>query len=140
MNVYLITSSKISGYVELVYREGLLFSLKIDTHFDAAAIAWILQHLSPEENGVHLMQTDTNKIEKIAQDLSFDAFWNAYNYKVDKIDAEKLWKKMDNEQRMAALKSIRAYDHFLAAKGQAKLYPSTYLAKERYRTNWNTLR
>lgn len=72
----------------------------------------------------------------IPADLSFTAFWNAYNYKVgDKSRSEKLWNKLSESEKVTALKAIPAYNYFLNTKKLDKTYPETWLNQKRFLTN-----
>lgn len=64
-------------------------------------------------------------------DLSFDAFWNAYNHKVKKVVSERAWNRLSKKDRMDALKAIKSYEGYLHRKGIAKAHPATYL-NQRY--------
>lgn len=56
----------------------------------------------------------------------FDTFWDTYNYKVGKQDAEKAWDKLSEEEKEACVKAIPKY---VAATPdtQFRKHPTTYL-------------
>lgn len=64
-------------------------------------------------------------------DLSFEAFWNAYNHKVKKVVSERAWNRLSKKDRLDALKAIKSYEGYLHRKGIAKAHPATYL-NQRY--------
>lgn len=56
----------------------------------------------------HLIKTkdiNTNK----TKDILFEQVWEMYKYKLDKIDAEKAWKKLTPEEKEKALQEIPQY-------------------------------
>ena len=69
-------------------------------------------------------------------DLSFDAFWNEYKYKVGKkVRVKKLWDEMDSATRTLALAGIRVYRKYVNGKRNMDFaYPETYL-RNRYWEN-----
>ena len=70
-----------------------------------------------------------------APDLSFEAFWKAYNHKVKKIISEKAWERLSKKDRIEAIKGIKPYDNYLARKGIAKAHPSTYINQRYWEDN-----
>jgi hypothetical protein len=97
---------------------------------------------SPEEliafiNFVPLTVEDLYKVSKhnkiplveILPDLSFQAFWDSYNYKDggSKKRANGLWEKISAKDRALAIGYLPKYDKFLAKKNIEKAYASTYL-------------
>lgn len=72
-------------------------------------------------------------------DLSFDAFWKAYNYKVGKIPAEKAWKKLSKADKLQAFKSIKPYNAYLRRKGLEKAYAQKYFNDRKFEDKFNTI-
>lgn len=70
-----------------------------------------------------------------APDLSFDAFWNAYNHKIKKVVSEKAWNRLSKKDRMEAIKGVKPYDNFLKRKGIAKAHASTYINQRYWEDN-----
>lgn len=71
-------------------------------------------------------------IETGEPDLSFDAFYNAYGYKIKKVVAQRSWNRLSRADRMNALTGIRSYDnHLKRHPNKQKANPSTYL-NQRY--------
>jgi hypothetical protein len=68
-------------------------------------------------------------------DLSFEAFWTAYNHKIKKVVSEKAWERLGKKDRMAALAGIKPYDGYLSRKGIAKAHPATYLNQRYWEDN-----
>ena len=73
-------------------------------------------------------------------DLSFEAFYNAYGNKVQKIRTEKLWNKLSKKDKMAAIAGIRSYNNWLRRQnGIAKAQPDTYLRNRRWEDDFKSL-
>ncbi len=71
-------------------------------------------------------------------DLSFETFWNLYNYKMGKIEARKQWNKLSERDKIQAIVSIKAYNGFLARKGHDRLFPERYLKKRAFENQYNS--
>lgn len=71
-------------------------------------------------------------------DLSFDAFWNAYNNKVGKRkETENKWNRLPKAEKIQVLSNISKYNNYLKHHAkQQKQYPSTYLNQEAYKNDW----
>lgn len=73
-------------------------------------------------------------------DLSFEAFWNAYNNKVGKKKmAENTWNKLSQANKVKALQAIKYYNNYLSRKpGIDKAHATTYLNQEYYNNEWKS--
>ena len=70
---------------------------------------------------------------EVPDDLSFEAFWTRYGYKVgDKKKATKLWNEMKPESRALALSKIERYKKFAENANIALVYPERYLSQRRF--------
>lgn len=70
------------------------------------------------------------KVNKELPDIGFDSFWNAYKVKRNKMDAQKAWKKLNDNDKIQAILGIRRYDGWLRLQnGIAKKLGDTYLKK-----------
>ncbi|MFJ1439609.1 hypothetical protein ACILPE_07755 [Capnocytophaga canimorsus] len=76
------------------------------------------------------------KVEKIPADLSFDRLWEAYNYKMGKKDALKVFNKLKEPEIIKVFLSLKGYEAHLKRTGQAKAYLATYLNKEYYNNEY----
>ncbi len=77
------------------------------------------------------------KIE-VHADLSFTAFWNAYNYKIgNKERAKKLYELLDDHTRVMVFAAIKKYANFLVTKpNMEKAYPETWLKQRRWENSF----
>jgi hypothetical protein len=79
------------------------------------------------------------EIEKSPADLSFESFWKLYDYKVDKFQAEKYFKKLKEADIIKLFLSIPEYKKFCQRKNIAQKYPSTYITQRSYLDDYSKL-
>ena len=71
-------------------------------------------------------------------DLSFDAFMEAYGYKVKRVMAERAWKKLNKADHIKAFLGLKGYNnHLKRNNGIAKAHPSTYLNQRYFEDEWH---
>lgn len=77
------------------------------------------------------------EVKEIPQDLSFSAFWNAYNYKHgNKPRAEKLWNALSEAERNQALQEVSRYQLWLAKHPAIEqAHATTWLNQRRFENN-----
>lgn len=82
---------------------------------------------------------DTITINEIPEDLTFERFYNKYNYKVgSKKRAESIWKGLSNTDKYLCLQAIDRYNSFLnKKKNMERAYPETFLNQRRWENNFN---
>lgn len=74
------------------------------------------------------------RITEVQPDLSFDAFYNLYNYKVGKRSrAMNNWERMSDTEKAKAIAYIPVYMRRISETGYNKKYPEFYLSAE----EWN---
>ena len=71
-------------------------------------------------------------VQIIPDDLSFERFWETYNYKVSKKKAKSLWEKLSKANKIKALLHLPKYENYLKRKNIEKAYPDTYLRNEKF--------
>lgn len=72
-------------------------------------------------------------IEVSPADISFNALWNLYDYKVSRMDAEKQFKKLKPAEVIKCFVEIPFYlEHLKKNPGIGKLHLSTYINKRRF--------
>jgi hypothetical protein len=79
------------------------------------------------------------EIELSTADLSFDAFWNAYDYKVDKWQAEKAFEKLKEADIIKLFISIPEYKKFITRKNIPAKYPGTYINQRSFLDDYKNL-
>jgi hypothetical protein len=137
MRTFIVTEIKTSESALFSFREsdGLLVKVVYPEHVKAEKIHSFISITRRTEQ--ELLET-VSKFPKALSikpdiDLSFNGFWNAYTYKVgNKPKAEKLWDKLSENDKYAALTKIPEYNRYIARTGVAKIYPEGYLSQRRW--------
>lgn len=76
-------------------------------------------------------------ITPIDSDLSFDAFWDAYDYKQgNKKRAKKHWDKMNNATRAIAMQKVKEYNFYIQHQSFGKVFAERWLGQERYENDF----
>ena len=88
-----------------------------------------------ENDGVPLVEAEE------VEPYNFEAFWKLYKVKRNKQQAKKVWGKLNNKDRAAAMEKVPEYFAFLEyqkARGfnQITLYPATYLNQRRWEDDY----
>jgi predicted transcriptional regulator len=65
-------------------------------------------------------------------DLTFKRFWDEYDYKEDRKQAEDYWKKMPDNEKSKAIGAIKRYKFACKAKSREMIYAIRYLRNKRY--------
>lgn len=77
------------------------------------------------------------KYQQIHEDLSFDTFWNLYDYKQGtKSRAEKIWKQLDDATRIIALKKVKEYNFHMTKVSHGKVFPERWLSGKRWENEY----
>ncbi len=67
------------------------------------------------------------QVAEIGKPASFEAFWEAYDYKFDRKRAEDRWDKLSAADQAAAIAHIERYKSELKRTNAAQMYAKTYL-------------
>lgn len=135
---YLLTSPK-GNQMTFKYKEGTLVYFDGSSIKDLSAVTWLLERLpiTLEELKTIVAKCKYECVE-VPEDLSFNRFWETYNYKIgNKKRAEQLWKALTDEEKIQVLLAIPKYDRWLKTKnGIEKLYPETFLNQRRFENQY----
>jgi hypothetical protein len=130
---YVIELKHTQGRFIVTYEKGVMYQQTNETNLDVHGLAHALSLIPLNEEALKLLAKGKNNIYPVAQDLSFEAFWKKYNYKVGKkTRAEVLWKCMPDELKQLAMAGVDAYNKWLMGRSVEKAYPETYLAQRRW--------
>lgn len=140
MRRFLISSPAFTDTAELHFNgDGTLICIDVSKTNMTVAIVRIFKdkapaHIDELENcfkGTHA------KIVEADFEATFEMFWKAYNKKINRIRAEKIWNKLDIVKQVSALHGIRNYDKFLHnEQWRTKADPETYLRNEMWANEW----
>lgn len=138
MPKYLITFTKQDANALLEYNEdGYLTKYELTPgSFDKLQFAWFFSRFPRTLEILEkwkVWNIPNVVIKKVEEDLSFEAFYNKYAFKVGKRSrAEKNWNAMTNANKALAIAYIPKYEAFLRETGYNKKYPEFYLTEERW--------
>ena len=153
MKRYIITRNDYPGQeVEVCYNETLVLQ-KIDfsnmPSFTPKHVHWLKANIptvlsDPMVQFMQLMDASDGKlhITETAFDVSFNTFWEAYNYKRHKKDAQKLYERLSYADKVRCIDSIKPYHIYRTKKGEwlQQMLPDTYISKREFETDWGKMK
>lgn len=139
MQKYIITSEAFKGYILLTYKDYYLVAMEIQADMTKEHLDWFFTNLQLHSKFVKVFMDKINqsgiwKMSKYKEEITFENFWEQYNYKVgNKKRAHIYWNKMNDSERLKALYHIKRYDRALKLTPHVqKLYPDSYLSQARW--------
>jgi len=132
---YILTHKKIAGAIVIQYDEqGRVRCFEFDC--DASQELWefMFNNFPQMQESLRHPSFSNFIIQAVPEDITFQAFWKAYDHKVgDKHRAEKLYNLLNDIQKTQVLTSIPRYNTFLQKHAtQERCYPETYLSQSRW--------
>lgn len=75
-------------------------------------------------------------------DVSFNTFWEAFDNKLHKKDAQRLFEKLSYTDKVKCINSCVAYRKYCNRKGEwyNQQLPDTYISKRNFDTEWNKVK
>jgi len=140
MTKYILTSVHYNGAVQFEYDKAglMLFYSVLDAELNEKQLFRLLQKLPRDESELApLNENGYFTVKKLSEDLSFESFWMQYEKKIHPNRCEPIWKKLSDVKRLAAIKAIGPYNHYVEKTGVAKANPENYLKKEYWKTDWS---
>lgn len=99
-------------------------------------LKWLPTNLSDLETAM-TQPGNTIKVTEIAPDLSFQAFWDLYDYKVgNRSRAEAVWKKLSTADKNACMLGVRRYKNWLKTQSIGHAYAETFLSQRRWENEY----
>lgn len=140
---YNVIGTTFKGLMVFKYNlNGVLVAFECkDVELNETQIQWLFsRHFPYKEQQISQFKAIQNfTVTEGKFDLSFDAFWKAYNHKVKKVMSEKAWNKLNDSDKMNAIAGIRHYNGYLARKrNMEKAHGSTYLNQRYWEDNWGS--
>lgn len=122
---------------------GNLLSFTTEGVLTADQAKWLFSHRFPyNQKAMELFAKLYRKNFELTigkPDLSFNAFYNEYGYKVKKVPAQKAWDRLSKKDKIDALAGIKAYKGYLHRKQVAQAMPTTYINQRYWESNWNSV-
>ncbi|HLO92447.1 MAG TPA: hypothetical protein VK172_14880 [Lentimicrobium sp.] len=131
MEEFIFTSGTFEGSMRFGYVNGILEQFENNAILNDTQMNHLSTHFPFRMEYLESLKGSSGVIKEIT-DLSFEAFWNKYEYKVDKQQAEHFWSKMSREDKLAALAGITKYKYRCKLKNTAMIYPVRYLRNRRW--------
>lgn len=135
MKKYLISSSKYTGEVELVYSPHLEIVDFSKTDMSIEGRQWMVRRIPSHSDGLPELIAGTGAViveENVV--VHFEDWWKLYNKKINKDRALKLWDKIsDTEKQKAWVGTIKYNRHLSKNLWQNKADPETFI-RNKY---WN---
>jgi hypothetical protein len=130
---YLITG-KHGGKLLFGYNtNGYIVSMSVETDLTQEQYRWMVKYYPVTENECLEWRKVGFKVEQVANDISFAAFWKAFPRKDSKKEAEKAYKLLTDEQKLLAIAGIKKLkDKIRDEPNWSCMYPATYIRQERY--------
>lgn len=133
VNKYTITSASFTGEIVLEYcaLTDRLVTMAVLADLSPTRHEAFLQKLPLTRQGVKALQAGGIIVNHIKADVTFEQFWQRYDYKVDKETAHRRWNNLTLTDRIKAYNFIMKYKQTVKP-GIDLMYPSTYLSKKRW--------
>ncbi len=143
MRHFILTSTSFTGSVEYKYcDEGYLVWFNYQATMTGTQRDKILIKMPLTIRGFEdlVALSKSLKVEEVAEDITFDAFWAAYGHKVNRQRCIPLFDKLSTENRRKCIRSVAPYLKYLARTNfRSKADPETYLRKQMYLNEWSKL-
>jgi len=132
MRKFSLTSPAFTGEMIFGYdAEGVLKFYENNAELKTEHLIWLSRNF-PFDLSDLINITKKGTIREIT-DLSFEKFWELYDYKLSKIQAIKAWEKLNELDKLLAIEHIKRYTYYLKTNTNiAKLNAATYLNKRRF--------
>jgi hypothetical protein len=81
--------------------------------------------------------TDKFEVSIAPADFSFESFWEFYDHKVKKVDAEKQWNKLNQPDKIKCFICLPGYNAYLQRRRISKAHLSTFINQKYFEDDWN---
>lgn len=134
IKIYQFYSIALQTKVTVSYYDGRLkaFELEVlaeNVEFEKDKLVKFLMY---EETFLKESKERKVSILELGREVTFDMFWDRYKYKYGKEEAMKAWKKLTQDNKLAAYDWIPVYESILKQNPVSKLHGSTYLNAKRW--------
>lgn len=137
MNKKYIVTGKASTITFEFDPDGNLLGIQANEPVSTEQWKFIFQHLPQQESLMEVWKARfTNVKVEMAKPYSFEDYWNAYGYKIDKAKAQAEWNKLSEQERFLAVRGIKKYNAYLERTKTAKRYPERYLKNKSWENEY----
>lgn len=74
---------------------------------------------------------------EITPDLSFEALWNLYNYKIKRVESEKCFNKLKEADVIKLFLEVPKYNKYMTKKTHDKAHLSTFINKRMFEDDFS---
>jgi hypothetical protein len=142
MNKYIVTSSKFSGEIQLLYGpDGRLLVIDfLHCDLNDVQIDYFKRHV-PISYTEDTFKSSFGKSElSVIREgfrVEFEQFWDRYNQKHNRERCLKLWSKLSEAEKVKAYYGLVAYERHLSLNTwKSKADPDTYLRNKLWQNQW----
>lgn len=141
MNKYIITSPRFAGEINVLYGvdNKLVFIDFMKCDLSDEQIDYFKTKLPVVYTDRFMEAFGQSKLTVIQEgfEVTFDDFWNRYNNKVNRLRAEKEWKKLSKADQVNAFAKYQMYERHLALNSwKSKAGPDRYLKERFWDSEW----
>lgn len=131
MKKFRITSPHITGSLDFTYNSSgklcMIDAMNADITPEQMKLVLSRAEVDIANIGKWFSGTQAHLVE-IPLEVSFDLFWTAYGRKINKLRCMKLWSRLSDHDKTAAIIGIGRYNHFLQRENwRSKADADTYL-------------
>jgi hypothetical protein len=102
---------------------------------------WLWDFIPKHEAGLKHLPPKKTRVTKIENDLSFESWWDLYDYKVgNKKRAKDHYEKLDDHTKALVFQKTKEYNYFMANVSFDKVFPERFLAQKRYENEYKVRR
>lgn len=131
MREYIFTSRQFTGFMKFGYdAEGVLVKFENNAILDTQQLGYLSNNFPFDKQELPKI-AGKGKLEECT-DLTFEKFWKEYGCKKDKVQAEKYWRKMPDDEKAKAISAIKRFKHDCKMHNREMVYPIRYLRNMRY--------
>ncbi|GGH02887.1 hypothetical protein [Pedobacter zeae] len=142
MTKYIMTSEKFTGTVTFGYDDefGLLEAYDVQAEMSEAQRKFMLQYMPFHKNEIKGFITRIKgNMEEVLADTSFDAFWEAYDHKVNRKRTLPLYNKLDPDEKLLAIIRVKHYKKYCSRMTRKTVDPERYLKDRYFETDWRSM-
>ena len=132
------------GKLTFTYNQaGVLVAFTNESTMNETQLYYLQKLFPVQEEHLAVLAGDsqTLRIKLVTEKpVTFGEFFAAYNYPVERREAEKEWQKMTPADQQKAYESIPAYNYFLMTRSnQNRLYPVSFLRGRKFENDYKAL-
>jgi hypothetical protein len=132
MAAFIFTSPLFKGFMHFEYdEEDVLIKFENNATIDLVQLKYLQGHFPFVLQDLDKIKGAHGKFEEHV-DITFDTFWNNYDYKRGKVSAQSQWNKLSDEAKHKAIQYIPKYKFSMKTKGQELLYAERYIKFRRF--------